>query len=404
MKVLHCLHVSNAMRDGSSSPGGVAGHVDALSSQLQGLGWEVIVLEIAKYRQHASDRAQLRLPESYGPWRGARVLPRLKELLRRTAPDVVHLHSPFTVLSPLLVRALRTQVPTVATLHDVRPFCFLASRRFGPTGALCDRKCGAGCVLSGCYTAGSVSDLARIPRRLVVESWSLREWRRLPRIIAVSRYIESLAVQHGFDASRMEVVPGFSRAAIESPSARQHTIPRILFVGRLAAEKGVFVLLDALSMLRDCSWRAEFVGSGHDGDALRKRVVDSGLQDRIEFTGHLDEAQRDERLRSATLVVFPSLVAEGLGIVVMEAFRFGKPVVTFALGGTGDLVKDGVTGLIAQEGNRDDLAGRIRALLAQPAWATELGGRGRELVRREYSPDLLTARVLRNYELAMQHR
>jgi len=368
---------------------------------LEGLGHEVRVLEISESAAGAGEGAVPQLPVTYGPWRGWRERGYLREILDTLAPDIVHLHSPYTVMSPVVVAELRARRPTVATLHDVRPFCFLGTRRFGPTGAICDRTRGIGCVTTGCYHVQSLRDVARIPRRLMVESWSLREWQRLPYVIVVSRYLKALAVQHGFDSQRIEVIPNFMSSYPEAVSSTRNTVPLILFAGRLVGEKGVFLLLDALYILRDYQWHAEFLGDGPARQALVTRADELGLSERTGFVGHVDEAARDEKMRRMDVLVLPAIIAEGFGAVGMEAMFFGKPVVSFGLGGSGDWLIDGVTGLVAEDGNVEDLAHKIRALLEDPEWGRQLGRRGRELAEREFQSERCVRRIQETYLRAM---
>jgi glycosyltransferase involved in cell wall biosynthesis len=342
---------------------------------------------------------------TYGPLEGLRARATLDEVLERVDPDVVHLHSPNHVVSPVLVQRLRRRRPTVVTWHDVRSFCFLATRRFAPTGEVCTRVCGPGCITAGCYRPRALLDLARMPRRVALDAWAMRELRALPRIIVVSRFLEQLAVQHGFASDRTELIPGFVQAAPQPPSRTDGERPLILFIGRLVPEKGAHVLLEALHGLQEFSWSAELIGEGPEHEALAERARVLGLGDRVVFTGHLDADARDARLACASLVVSPSLIPEGLGMVGLEALRFGRPVVSFGLGGQSDWLVDGETGLLAREGDASHLAEQIGRLLERPAWARELGEHGRALVELRFQADHCVPRVIEVYRAAIRvHR
>ena len=158
------------------------------------------------------------------------------------------------------------------TWHDVRPFCYLGTRRFAPSGELCSRVRGLGCVTARCYRPGVVSDLARMPRRMLLDAVCMREFRSLSRIITVSEYLKGLAIQDGFGIDQVEVIPPF----VKLPALSAGTVPggdaTIVFVGRMTREKGVFVLLEALHGLRSLRWRAEFIGEGPERGPLEAQA------------------------------------------------------------------------------------------------------------------------------------
>jgi glycosyltransferase involved in cell wall biosynthesis len=381
-----------------ASSGGVRVHVRALARELEQRGHRVHTIEIGASPEGAAEG----LPMTYGPLAGLRARTTLDEALERIDPDVVHLHSPNQVVSPVLVRRLRRSRPTVVTWHDVRPFCFLGTRRFAPTGEVCPRVCGLGCITAGCYRPRAPLDLARMPRRIALDAWAMREFRALPRIIVVSRFLEQLAIEHGFAGDRTEVIPGFVQAVPRPPQRDKGEAPLILFIGRLVPEKGAHVLLEALHGLRELSWHADLVGEGPERKALAERARVLGLGDRVVFTGHLDPDARDARLARSSLVVSPGLIPEGLGMVGIEALGFGRPVVSFGLGGQSDWLVDGETGLRAREGDAAHLAEQIGRLLERPAWARELGEHGRALVERRFRADRCVPLILEVYRAAIQ--
>src|SRR5689334_18969356 len=110
-----------------------------MSAQLQARGHDVLRLYIAT-RGHGEislEDCRYSLPPSYGLIQGQLLRRKLRRMLADAAPDVIHVHECFTTLSPVLLSQMRQFAPVVGTLHDVRPFCYLMTRRFAPTGELC---------------------------------------------------------------------------------------------------------------------------------------------------------------------------------------------------------------------------------------------------------------------------
>ena len=125
---------------------------------------------------------------------------------------------------------------------------------------------------------------------------------------------------------------------------------------------------------------------------LKKRRMPIDLNDRVRFLGHRDDVSR--LMAAADIVVLPSAY-EGLPNVVLEAMRFGKPVVATAAPGTTEVVVDGETGVLVPVGNVMLLARAIRDLVRDPALARRLGEAGRARVESHFRADAMVAQIRR---------
>ncbi|MDO8704098.1 MAG: glycosyltransferase family 4 protein [Sulfuricaulis sp.] len=360
--------------------GGVARHVQDLTDALRRQGHDTSVLRLRA--DGAADEASL--PWTFGPLQGLHRLRALRRLLAHLDPSLIQVHAGFTTLSPVLLRALRRARPTVGMLHDVSPFCFLGTRRFHSGATDCQRRVGAGCVSCGCYRPRSVLGWLRVAREVLVRAWLLKEWRALPQLIVPSEYLRQLALRHGFDAQRVTLIPHFTSAPPDDATAASAP-PLIVFVGRLTREKGVFCLFEALARLTDLPWQAALIGAGPGREVLAQTAARHGFADRLRWHGVLAVAERNAVLRSAYLLVFPSLIAEGFGLTGIEALAYGKPVAGFPAGGASEWLRHGETGIAAAEGDAPALAQALRTLLCDPALASRLGENGRRLVRARFA-------------------
>jgi glycosyltransferase involved in cell wall biosynthesis len=189
------------------------------------------------------------------------------------------------------------------------------------------------------------------------------------------------------------VEPGAIRLELGLPA----DCPLALFVGRLAPQKGVSDLLEALDVLQHIrpGLRTLIVGDGPLRDDLMGRATAYCLTDAVRFLGHRDDVPR--LLAAADLLVLPSLY-EGLPNVVLEAMRFRKPVVATAAPGTTEVVADGQTGLLVPMHNPRELARAIRSVIDDPALATRLGQAGRARVEAEFRAQTMVDRFAALYE------
>jgi len=137
---------------------------------------------------------------------------------------------------------------------------------------------------------------------------------------------------------------------------------QLLFVGRLAPEKGVHILIDAVNLLKfDIAVKCRIVGDGPIRAQLEDRVSRLGLNDEVLFVGRL--AQVDEMYDWADVVVLPSFF-EGLPSVIIEAFGRGCPVVAAdGIGGVNELLEGGRLGTLVPVGDPEQLAEGIRTEL-----------------------------------------
>ena len=158
--------------------------------------------------------------------------------------------------------------------------------------------------------------------------------------------------------------------------------PLVLGIGRLEMTKGFDLLVEAVART-DPDLRVTLVlgGDGSQREALRSLGEGLGLGDRLRLVGPLDEAGVDAWMRRADVVVMPSR-REAFGIVALEAWRAGTPLVATTLGGPASFVTDGVDGVLVDPVNTGAMAHVIESLLRDPARRSALGAAGQASARR----------------------
>ncbi|MCL6553562.1 MAG: glycosyltransferase family 4 protein [Firmicutes bacterium] len=223
-------------------------------------------------------------------------------------------------------------------------------------------------------------------------------WRRAAALVAASEGLAALA-RRTMPEAAIQVIPnGIDLDTFAPPAAPRRPAPgepvRLLFVGRLAAQKGIPVLLEALARLR--AGPAGSAGSGAslppagpplvldlvgDGpcraawEALARRL---GLAELVHIHGWVDRAALPAWYQRADLFVFPSF-AEGMPNALLEALASGLPLVASDIPGARELVTPGVNGLLVPPGDPAALAAALAALLADPARRVAMGQASRRL-------------------------
>ena len=228
-------------------------------------------------------------------------------------------------------------------------------------------------------------------------------YRRADAVLALTAVEKRWLVAQGADADRIHVLPMGVDTAVETapvaidPAAveafrRRHDLgePLVAFVGAATYDKGAFTLVQAVNELlqRDRPvWLAcvgpqqaqvdEFIASMADGERLRQQV---------RLLGVVDETTKQTLLASSTVLALPSRV-DSFGIVLLEAWRQGLPVVAAQAGGLVDIVQPGENGLLVPFGDVMALADALAQLFDDPVWACQLGEAGQQSVQHHYSWD-----------------
>jgi colanic acid/amylovoran biosynthesis glycosyltransferase len=156
---------------------------------------------------------------------------------------------------------------------------------------------------------------------------------------------------------------------------------RLLFVGRLAAVKGLPILLEAVAKVDGAI--LDIAGDGPDRNLLEEKARSLGLSHRVTFLGYQSQAQVRARLKQADVFVLSSF-AEGVPVVLMEAMAAGIPVVATRVAGIPELVHDEESGLLVSPGDPDATANAVRRLLGDADLRNLMAETARKVIEREF--------------------
>lgn len=223
--------------------------------------------------------------------------------------------------------------------------------------------------------------------------------------VAVSRAAVNYLKSQGYPSFKFRVIyngidpTAFTRFNGDRYSLRKryklptNKVPIIVCVARFRLGKGQETLLAALARLPTQNYRCLLVGDGPQRQSVEHLAEELNLGDRVKFMGARDHDEIAQILQLADIFVLPSLW-EGMPMAIMEAMAAGLPVIATDVGGTGELVVQGETGLLVRAGDVVGLAREIARLLDDPELRRHLGARGRERITREFSLD----KTVREYE------
>jgi colanic acid/amylovoran biosynthesis glycosyltransferase len=175
-------------------------------------------------------------------------------------------------------------------------------------------------------------------------------------------------------------------------------VKQIFCAARLAPEKGIEFLIQAIAILADkkCEFELSLAGDGSSRVALRALTVRLGLAEHVKFLGNLTEQEIERELQTSDLFVLPSL-AEGIPVSVMEAMAVGVPVIATNIAGTSELVEDGKTGFLVRPSDPDALADAIVRMTENYDLRLRMSEQGRIKVTDEFDSDKETQKLNRYF-------
>jgi len=187
--------------------------------------------------------------------------------------------------------------------------------------------------------------------------------------------------------SKIHVVPcGVDSSFLDRPPQPLPSEPRLVFVGRLSEHKAPGLLVEAVAQLarKGVPFELTFAGDGELREDIERAIARHGLGQRVRITGFAEEEEVRSYISSARALVLPSF-AEGLPVVIMEAFALGRPVVSTYVAGIPELVEAGSCGWLVPAGSLEHLTAALEEVLAASVEKLEAMGReGRARVRARH--------------------
>jgi len=313
----------------------------------------------------------------------------VRQVVDKFRPDFAYVHNIYPLISPSLYHTLHDcGVPILQVVHDFRPFC--ANGWFYTHGRICD-ACKNGnhlhAIRNKCYTDSyTLSAIYAATMDLCRRSGALD---KVDAFLCLTDFGRGILTELGIPPSKIFVRPNSIDASQIQPAKGPGDY--VAYIGRLSSEKGLWTLLRALEQLDGVNLK--IAGTGPLENELRAYVRDRQLRD-VALVGFMSGEEKWEFLRNSRFVVMPSESYETFGMVVLEAYAAGKPVLASNLGGIASLVENGNTGLLFNSGDATDLARQIDTLWRAPESVGRMGAYARKLVEEKFSPEVVYRQLM----------
>lgn len=319
----------------------------------------------------------------------------LGEKLIEKGVSVHHLPSLIRAVSPLkdvqclreLINLIKKIKPDLITTH---------SSKAGISGRLAARLTGVPAVFTAhgwAFTEG----VARPKKKLYVWAEQIAaRWAK--KIICVSEYDRQLALRLGVGHPAQLIaihngIPLTTAKYFAQPGSCKPV--RLIMVARFSPPKDHKLLLETLSRLKRNAWETLFIGDGPHLNRSKEYAQKLGLTEKVKFLGSRPDVTAF--LAKAHIFVLTSNW-EGFPLTILEAMRAGLPVVASQVGGVKEAVVDEQTGFLVPRGNAEVLKERLQILIDNPDLRTQMGQRGQERFRNNFTLTPMLEKTWRVYQ------
>jgi glycosyltransferase involved in cell wall biosynthesis len=356
---------------GISDPGGIATYIRRLSQTQREAGHTVYFLDTRPSLAPNDDAGDLPIAVQSDA-----------DLFAQTRSlnlDILHLHTTISVLPP-------SDLPVLRTLHGHSPYCPSGSKYLKRWGKPCDRPYS----LSGCLWGHLIDHCGSVrPQSFYEALQTIRsEQRSLAQIpvITVSNFLRVQMLRAGYAAEQIYVLHSPAPAIATYTPPPQDSPPHFVFLGRIASEKGLDWLIQALAETK-VPLHLDIAGVGNSQQENRLQALITRLHqsDRVTFHGWLGENSKMKLLQQARALIFPSVWQEPAGLVTLEAAAAGRAMIASRVGGIPEYSDRLQNALLVPPNDVTKLAQQIERLAADWNLANQLGIAGQQNAEIHFS-------------------
>ncbi|MDD3013676.1 MAG: glycosyltransferase family 4 protein [Candidatus Gastranaerophilales bacterium] len=318
------------------------------------------------------------------------------QLLDYTQPDLIWGFGIHRHISPsIFMEAHKRSIPVIHRLSDYSIICPDSRLTKGDDTncdeLLCPLKGYYNAVKYGCVRQASLDDSSKKPSlpasavgamELFLHNKFKFYVNNVDQFIAPSNCLREIMIRSGIPEHKITHIPIYIDSGKYTPEFTSQ--PYLLYFGRLSREKGLPLLLEAMTNLK--SHRLLIVGDGPQRNYLEQLKEQYNL-DNVEFLGKLYGEDLNNIVKNSRFVVIPSTWFENSPNVLLESYALGKPVLAANIGGIPEYVEENINGLLYKYDCLKELTEKIDYLMNNPDFCTNMGKEARNIVEQKYNPE-----------------
>ena len=366
------LHVNNNFH----FLGGTEQYLYSICHELNQLGYRNIVIHGSPHDIAYDNTAEKNYPipflDDFNTCLKTELKRQVKSILDNEDPDIVYLHN---IHNPYIVEVLTELKPVVKYVHDHESYCPKGIRIVNDS--LCTNSLSLRCAINafrgnGYRCMGRRSQPLEVLKKIRQMLMNRRAHRNVKKFVVASNHMKKNLLMQGYQDNRIAVIPYFTVIPDDITEVSQQN--NILFVGRISPEKGLDIFIESLELL-EADFRFIIVGDGSPDyvDMLHNKVREKKLEEKVEFSGWVDNRHISEYHAKSAFLVVPSIWPEPFGIVGIEAMAHSRPAISFNVGGIPEWLEHEKTGFLIERMDIKDFARKMNLLLRNKSLRHELG-------------------------------
>ncbi|MDD5005704.1 MAG: glycosyltransferase family 4 protein [Candidatus Omnitrophica bacterium] len=304
---------------------------------------------------------------------------KVRYLIKKEKPDIVHVHNTFFLMSPSVYYACRAEkVPIVQTLHNYRFICPLGI--LYRDGKVCRECLDKGLLMSIKYKCGRKSIWWAMAMLAILKfHYKNNTFKKfIDTYIALSSFSKQQFVKAGFDAEKIKVKPNFISFDPGISGSRGNFA---LNIGRFSPEKGTDILLEAWKQINYLPLK--IIGTGYQSDEFKKYANEFSLN--IEFLGQRAQEEVITYMKKSMVVILPSRCNENFPRIIVESFACGIPIIASRNGALAEIIEDKKTGLLFEPGDINDLVAKVESIFKNRQETEKMGKNARLEFENKYT-------------------
>lgn len=328
---------------------------------------------------------------------------KIEALIETYPPDVTHFHNIYHRISPSVLQIVKSRdIPVLLTVHDYKLICpVYRLYRDSAVCELCKGKRFYHCLVHRCNKGSMILSLVSCTELYIHNLLNL--WSdKVDYFITPSQFMKHKLIEFGFDERKIVHIPNFIYVDDYIPNYDSENY--LIYFGRLSDEKGIPTMIKAFELLNSKKTELLIVGDGPLRTQLEAEVKTKGLGN-IKFLGYLAKDRLLPVLGGAMASILPSEWYENAPMSVMESFAMGKPVIGARIGGTEEMIEDGMNGYLFESGNPEDLAEKISLLLSKTKEdVIEMGMLARKKAEEKYNAESHYHKLMSLYDKVLSEK
>ena len=324
----------------------------------------------------------------------------LKRILKKSKPDIIHLHN-FNKISFAAIKAAKTlNIPTVYSIYDYWSIC--------PVESLIDYK-NNNCKKyhsTLCKRCLSKRKFALMQSFLVKfrKSYFNKYLKKINKFIVLSNSSKNILKNYGIKESRIKVIHLPLDIKAENQSKEKSEKNSILYTAWLQPRKGLHILIKSMPYILKTISKAKLYVIGSEGPEkkYKKEIInfikENNLEKNIILLGKKSPEEVNKYLKKTNVTAVPEQWENMSPLIVMEAMALSKPIVASRIGGIPEFIIHNKTGLLSEHNNPEDFAKNITKILKNTKLAEKLGTNSKKKFRETFNNTKIIENLLNTYK------